>query len=112
MPAEQRRTLLSLIAAFRGNLARLFGDHERCIPLAQQALELMPEIDVMALTRMFRPSTLVTAASAYLVDGDLTVATERRVEAAVASVRALGNLPTTLRSISNLARLQLLQGRL
>jgi LuxR family maltose regulon positive regulatory protein len=30
----------------------------------------------------------------------------------VASVRALGNLPTTLRSISNLARLQLLQGRL
>jgi LuxR family maltose regulon positive regulatory protein len=112
MPAEQRQTLMSLIAAFHGNLARLFGDHERCIPFAQQALELMPEMEVMSLTRMFRPSTLVTAASAYLVDGNLTAATERQVEAALASVRALGNLPTTLRSISNLARLQLLQGKL
>jgi len=112
MPAEQRRTLLSLIAAFRANLARLFGDYERCVPLAHQALELMPETDVMSLTRMFRPSTIVTAASAYLVDGDMTPATEHQVEAAVASVHALGNLPTTMRSISNLARLQLLQGRL
>ncbi len=112
MPADQRRTLLSLIAAFRGNLARLFGDYERCVPLAYQALELMPETDVMSLTRMFRPSTLVTAASAYLVDGNMTPATERQVETAAASVRALGNLPTTMRSISNLARLQLLQGRL
>jgi LuxR family transcriptional regulator, maltose regulon positive regulatory protein len=112
MPAERRRVLLSLIAAFRANLARLFGDYERCIPLAHQALELMPEAEVMSLTRMFRPSTLVTAASAYLVDGNMTAAIEHQVEATVASVRALGNLPTTMRSISNLARLQLLQGRL
>jgi LuxR family maltose regulon positive regulatory protein len=112
MPAEQRRAILSLVAAFRSNLARLVGDHERCVPLAHQALELMPETEVMPLTRMFRPSALVTAASAYLVDGDMTPATERLVESAVASVRALGNLPTTIRSISNLARLQLMRGRL
>jgi len=42
----------------------------------------------------------------------MTPAAERFVETTVASVRALGNLPTTMRSISNLARLQLLQGRL
>src|SRR6266849_1892625 len=107
MPADQRRTLLSLIAAFRANLARLFGDYERGVPLAHQALELMPETEVMSLTRMFRPSTLVTAASAYLVDGAVTPATERLVEAAVASVRALWTLPTTVRSIAILARLQL-----
>ncbi len=111
MPAQERRALMSLIAAYRANMARLFGDYERCVPLAQQALELMPETDVISLTRMFRPSTIVTAASAYMVDGDMTPAVERQVEAAVTAVRTLGNVPTTMRSISNLARLQLLQGR-
>jgi hypothetical protein len=61
---------------------------------------------------MFRPSSIVTAASAYLLDGVMTPAVERMVETSVASVRALGNLPTTVRSISTLAQLHLLQGRL
>jgi LuxR family maltose regulon positive regulatory protein len=112
MPADQRRTVLCLIAASRGNLARFVGDHERGVPLAQQALELMPEVEETPLIRMARQGTLVTAASTYLVDGEMTPATERFVMATVASVRDLGNLPATLRSISNLARLQLLQGRL
>ncbi len=112
MPADQRRTVLCLIAASRGNLARFVGDHERGVPLAQQALALMPEVEETPLIRMARQGTLVTAASTYLVDGEMTPGTERFVMATVASVRDLGNLPTTLRSISNLARMQLLQGRL
>jgi len=112
MPAEQRRTLLGQLAAFRSQLARLVGDHERCVPLAQQALELLPETEEMSLTLMLRASALVTAANAYLVDGDMTPTAEHLVETTAASVRALGNLPTTMRSISNLARLQVLQGRL
>ncbi|HEX6553888.1 MAG TPA: LuxR C-terminal-related transcriptional regulator [Ktedonobacteraceae bacterium] len=112
MPVEQRRTIVSLIAAYRGNLARLYGDYEQSVPLAQRALELMPETEEMSLIRMFRPSTLVTAAGIYLVDGDMTPATEGFVVATMATVRALRNIPTTMRSISNLARLQLLQGRL
>ena len=112
IPAEQRRTILGQVAAFRSQLARLVGDHERCVPLAHQALELLPETKEMSLTLMLHASALVTAANAYLVDGDMTPAAERFVETTVASVRALGNLPTTMRSISNLARLQLLQGRL
>ncbi|HZU02579.1 MAG TPA: LuxR C-terminal-related transcriptional regulator, partial [Ktedonobacteraceae bacterium] len=52
------------------------------------------------------------AANTYLVDGDTTAATERFVASTVTSVRALGNVPTTMRSISNLARLHLLQGKL
>src|SRR6266566_3795636 len=112
MPAEQRRTILGQLAAFRSQLARLLGDYERCVPLAQQALELLPETKEMSLTLMLRASALGTAANAYLVDGDMTPAIEHFVETTVASVRALGNLPTTIRSISNLARLQLLQGRL
>src|SRR5205823_113616 len=112
MPAEQRRTILGQLAAFRSQLARLVGDYERCIPLAQQAIELLPETKEMSLTLMLYASALGTAANAYLVDGDMTPAAERFVERTVLSVRALGNLPTTMRSISNLARMQLLQGRL
>jgi LuxR family transcriptional regulator, maltose regulon positive regulatory protein len=112
MPAEQRRTIVGQLAAFRSQLARLLGDYERCVPLAQQALELLPETKEMSLTLMLRASALGTAANAYLVDGDMTPAKEHFVETTLASVRALGNLPTTMRSISNLARLQLLQGKL
>ncbi len=112
MPAEQRRTILGQLTAFHSQLARLVGDHDRCVPLAHQALELLPETKEMSLTLMLSASALVTAANAYLVDGDMTLAAEHLVEATVASVRAMGNLPTTMRSISNLARLQLLQGRL
>ncbi|TMC20016.1 MAG: hypothetical protein E6J36_13640, partial [Chloroflexi bacterium] len=112
IPAEQRRTILGQVAAFRSQLARLVGDYERCVPLAHQALELLPETKEMSLTLMLHASALGTAANAYLVDGDMTPVAERFVETTVASVRAMGNLPTTMRSISNLARLQLLQGRL
>jgi LuxR family maltose regulon positive regulatory protein len=112
MPAEQRRTIVGQLTAFRSQLARLVGDYERCVPLAQQAIEQLPETKEMSLTLMLYASALGTAANAYLVDGDMTPAAERFVERTGVSVRALGNLPTTMRSISNLARMQLLQGRL
>ena len=113
MPAQQRQMLLSLIAAFRGYQARFLGDYERGVPLGHQALELMPEMEMMSpLKLIFRLGTFMNAASTYLVDGDMTVATERQVEAAVLSARTLGNLPAIMKSISNLARFQLLQGRL
>jgi LuxR family transcriptional regulator, maltose regulon positive regulatory protein len=113
MPAQQRHMLLSLIAAFRGYQARFLGDYERGVPLGHQALELMPEMEMMSpLKLIFRLGTFMTAASTYLVDGDMTAVTERQVEAAVMSARTLGNLPAIMKSISNLARFQLLQGRL
>jgi LuxR family maltose regulon positive regulatory protein len=112
MPAEQRRIMLGQLTAFRSQLARLIGDYERCIPYAQQALELMQETKEMSLTLMLHASALGTAANGYLLDGYMTLETERVVETTLATVRAMGNLPTTVRSISNLARLQLLQGRL
>ncbi len=112
MPADQRRSILGAIAASRSTLARLLGDYERGVPLAQQALDLLPAMEETLLRRLIYPSILLTAASAYLVDGDVTPATERLVEATVASVRGLDTLPPTLRSMANLARLHLLQGRL
>jgi len=112
MPAEQRRSILGAIAATRSIQGRLLGDYERGVPLAQQALALLPELEDGLLRRMLHPAVLLTAASAYLVDGDLTPATGRFVESTVTAMRGLDTLPTTLRSLSNLARLQLLQGQL
>ena len=116
MPTEQRRTILGGIAASRGSLARLLGDYERAIPLAQQALDLVPEMEETLLRRMIYPTALLTVASSYLMNGDLTATAERQVEDTVSFMGRRGtqptNLPTTLRSISNLARFKLLQGRL
>jgi LuxR family maltose regulon positive regulatory protein len=111
LPAEQRRTVLCLIAASRGCLARLLGDHERGVPLAQQALALLPDGEETLIRYLVYPTTRLTTASAYLVDGEMTPATEHAVMATVASMRDKGVFAAA-RSISNLARLQLLQGRL
>jgi len=112
MPIQQRARLLSWITAFRGYQARLLGDYERGVPMAHKALELIPETEEMPFTRMLRLASLLTAASAYLVDGDVTHTTERQVSAAVTSARAAINFPAIMKSLSNLARFQLLQGRL
>jgi LuxR family maltose regulon positive regulatory protein len=109
---QRRATLLSWITAFRSYQARLLGNYDRCIPLAHQALELIPETEELPLARMLRLASLLTAASAYLVDGDVTPATEHLVSAAVTSARAAINLPAIMKSLSNLARFQLLHGRL
>src|SRR5215472_4782225 len=109
MPADQRCTILGVIAASRCILARLLGDYERAVPLAQQALELMTETEETLLMRLAYRATLLTAASAYLTDGEVTPATERQVEAMVAFLRGH---TMALRTIANLTRLQLLQGRL
>ncbi len=45
MPADQRRSILGVMAASRGTLARLLGDYERGVPLAQQALDLLAEME-------------------------------------------------------------------
>ena len=80
MPTEQRRTIAGQLTAFRSQLARLIGDYERCVHLAQQAIELLPETKEMSLTLMLYASALGTAANAYLVDGDMTPVGERFVE--------------------------------
>jgi LuxR family transcriptional regulator, maltose regulon positive regulatory protein len=112
MPADQRRTILGMIAASRGSMARLLGDYERGVPLAQHALDLLPAMQETLHRRLIYPAIVLTTASSYLVDGDLSPATERLVEATVASMRGQQPLPATLRSMANVARLHLLQGRL
>jgi len=112
MPVEKRRAIEGQVAVIRGSLARLSGNTEQCISLSRQALELLPETEIIPCSLMFRSGAVVNLTYTYLLDGDVTEAREHSVEAAMLSIRVWGNLPTMLRSVSNVVRLQMMQGRL
>ncbi len=104
---EDARTMLGQVALTRGYIVLYSGDVEGSIMWCRQALDLLPETE----TGWWASSFLGTS-RAYLVSGEATPAVEEHVEAAVALARTSGNLVTFLSSISLLARLQVLQGRL
>ena len=105
--AEKIRFIRGMIAMSRATLVRISGDLKNCVNLALQSLSLLPEKEVF-----WRASPLVHAASAYLVDGDVTHIREEQARAALEPARVTGNLFTILRSITNQARLQALEGQL
>jgi LuxR family maltose regulon positive regulatory protein len=106
MPGGPSRLILGQVAAVRGNLARFCGDIAGCVVFARQAMELLPESEFL-----FTVARL-NSASAYLASGDVTGTVEDLAAATILTVRATGNPFTFLRSMTNLARLQALQGRL
>ncbi len=105
--AEQVRTILGWVLSTRAAIVGLSGDIPQSISLARQALELLPEAEVLQ-----RSGNIVVTAMAYLVSGDVTPATEREVAAAVALIRPSDNPFAAVSSICMLARLHVLQGRL
>ena len=107
MPAEQARTIWGHMLTIRASIALFSGDILRAVSLAQRALELLPEAEVIP-----RAGALATTIRVYLVSGDVTSATEHEVAAAVPSIRASYNLISTVNSTCLLARLRVLQGRL
>lgn len=105
-PADQALIILGQAAVVRGNLARISGDLARCVAFSRRALDLLPE-------RHFTWTvSKLNATYAYQVSGEVTPTTERLVAEVIATVRGTGNPLTILRSIINLAQLQVLQGRL
>ncbi len=107
MPAGQAQIIRGYVLTIRGNVALFSGDIPQGVSLAQQALELLPEAEVIP-----RTGALAASIRAYLVSGDVTSATEHVVAAVVASTRASDNLFSTVSSMSLLAWLHILQGRL
>jgi LuxR family maltose regulon positive regulatory protein len=105
-PADQTRLIRGQAAVTRASIARFTGDLARCVTDAQQALDLLPQTDIL------HPIAMVNACHAYLVSGEVTRDNERRAAEVIVPLRASGNLFTLLRSITNLARLRTLQGRL
>src|ERR671910_1368596 len=104
-PADQI-LILGQAASIRGNLARISGDLARCVAFSRQALDLLPETHFMCTVAR------LNATYGYHVSGEVTPTTERLVAEVITPVRRTGNPLTILRSIINLARLQVLQGRL
>jgi LuxR family maltose regulon positive regulatory protein len=107
LPAEQARTILGWVLSIRAATARFSGEIAGAIYLARQALDQLPEAEVIP-----RAGAILTAARAYQVSGDVTSATEDEVVAALTFARTSDNPFATVSSICLLARLHVLQGRL
>src|SRR6266540_4001935 len=104
--SDQAHIILGRAAAVRGGLVRFSGDLARTAAVSQQALDLLPETEFMWLVAR------LNAAYAFLVNGEVTPATERRVAEVIALIRPTHNSYVLLRGMTLLARLQALQGRL
>jgi LuxR family maltose regulon positive regulatory protein len=106
-PADQAQIIQGRAAVLRAILVRYSGDFAGCVAFAQQALRVLPATETVA-----RTVAMLNAARAFLVSGDVTDANERLAIAVVAPIRASGNLFGALAAFTNLAQLQILQGRL
>ncbi|HEX6483105.1 MAG TPA: LuxR family transcriptional regulator, partial [Ktedonobacteraceae bacterium] len=80
--AEQVWIISGWVLTIRARMAVFSGDIPLAVSLARQALELLPETEVLP-----RESALATTIRAYLINGDTTLATEHEVIAAEAFIR-------------------------
>lgn len=95
------------LALTRSSHTAYMGDLVGSIAFAQQALDVLP-----ATEGRTRAAATMNLTQAYLVNGDVTPTMARSLGAVVAPARATGNPFVFLRSLTNLARLQVLQGQL
>ena len=105
--ASQRRLIQGQIATVRANLAGFAGDTTRTVALAQQALDLLPETE----TTMRAVARMLVAHASY-GDGDVTTSREQFAVETVAPMRATRNAAGVLSTLTALARLYFMQGRL
>lgn len=106
MPAEQVRLIQGFVLTVRSTIAFFSGNLICALPLARQALGLLPEADDLA-----RAGVLANLAHAYQVSGETTPTVEQEITRIVTTVRALHNPFATASSIACLAHLYVLQGR-
>lgn len=106
-PEDLSRLVLGQVAQLRAIIARFLGDLTRCVKLARRALELLPETEML-----FRSGARLNVARAYQLSGDVGPDNERLASEVVHQTRASGSLFAVVNSLTNLARLQRLQGRL
>ncbi|MFN8443170.1 MAG: LuxR C-terminal-related transcriptional regulator [Caldilineaceae bacterium] len=106
-PTAQVQLIQGRAAAIRANIARYIGDLTGCVAFGQQVLRLLPESETIA-----RTIALLHVARAFRVNGTVTEEVEQRANALIAPFQTANNLLGTLAAITNLARLQVMQGRL
>src|SRR5215212_6130454 len=108
---DQVRIIRGQVAAIRAAIARIYGDLAHCVTLSRQALDLLPEQEEVPLK--LRPTAMLNASRTFLVSGDVRQGNERLVKSVIAPLRVPGgNQYSGLISMTNLARLHVMQGRL
>jgi LuxR family maltose regulon positive regulatory protein len=107
LPPDEARSILGWVALLRADIARVRGDLASGVALAYQASELLPEIEASG-----RAVAKMNMAHAYLATGDVTQSAECIAEDVIAPLRGIGNLFVTFLAVTNLGRLQALQGQL
>jgi LuxR family transcriptional regulator, maltose regulon positive regulatory protein len=108
--AEQVQIVRGQVAAIRADLSRIAGDMVACIAFAQQALAYLPEVETAPLK--LRAVAMLDHARAYRLTGTVMPADEALAAAMIERVACGGNTFAGLNSVTNLAYLQTLQGRL
>jgi len=106
-PPDQAHFIQGYTAAHRANTARYRGDIAADVAFGEQVLRCLPETEVIT-----RTVARLHVARAFRVRGDVTEANERLVVAVVAPMRASRSRLGLLGALANLARLQVVQGRL
>ena len=101
------RFMQGYAAAIRANIATYAGDIATCVVYGEQVLALLPETEVIA-----RTTARLHVARRFRVTGEVTLAVEREARAAVGPIRDSGNRIAAIVAVINVARLQVLQGRL
>lgn len=104
---ERSRRGLGYATILRSGIARFRGDLVHCITLAERGLEILPAGDASG-----RMAATLHIAEAFLLSGDVSLASEKLLTAAVASARASGELANLFYASLALAGFQRIQGRL
>ena len=101
----------ALTAVARANIAMYSGDLARYVALGQQALDLLPTVWPQEYEAM-RGVPTIQAAASFLVSGDVTRSQEQQMKSAVTTAQISGYGRVHFRSLTLLARMHVLQGRL
>jgi LuxR family maltose regulon positive regulatory protein len=104
--SPEGREILAHVAAMRAMTAMMRGDMPRAIELAHRAGQLLPPDNVIP-----RNTTLYTLASAYYAEGELRKAEHTQAEVLELG-RAADNAWMVVRTLCDLADLEMIQGRL
>lgn len=107
MPPDESRSTLGWVALLRADIARVRGDLASGVALAHRALELLPDTEPSG-----RAVAQLNVAHAYLASGNVAQSAECIAEDVIAPLRGIGNLFATFLAVTNLGRLQALQGHL
>lgn len=106
-PSKNAEMIPGIESLVRANLARFAGDFTTFLMHGHAALKLLPETQLM-----MRATAVVQVAHTFMASGDVSQAVEQQVKDAIVTARISQYRHVHFRSLTLLAHLQKVQGRL